>query len=37
MLHNIFFFYLKGVAELCNKMNGPFFTTYDEEMATAFR
>jgi hypothetical protein len=26
-----------GVAELCNKMNGPYFTTYDEEMATAFR
>ncbi|XP_078683498.1 cGMP-dependent 3',5'-cyclic phosphodiesterase-like isoform X5 [Branchiostoma floridae x Branchiostoma belcheri] len=25
-----------GVAELCNKINGPCFSTYDEELAQAF-
>ncbi|XP_076070343.1 uncharacterized protein LOC143042018 isoform X1 [Mytilus galloprovincialis] len=25
-----------GVAQLCNKMNGPYFTTFDEDVASAF-
>ncbi|KAK3099330.1 hypothetical protein FSP39_002735 [Pinctada imbricata] len=25
-----------GVAQLCNKKNGPYFTTFDEEVASAF-
>ena len=25
-----------GVAQLCNKKVGPYFTTFDEDVATAF-